>query len=1467
MANNVAFIPPPQLTDDPNSNWQVEVWKQLSSSTQYLSDYFPATVTDPTSPIDPSSHANFDARPGLQAYLSYCVAHGITTCTLPPGTYFLTPFLDLRGISSLHIYAYGCRFIQHPASVFYIPNPDSLYPGYAFNGYIPAWGVSGQPGMLLADYTTSNVVFYGVDFDFNYLNTDHNAFNLHFDCYQATGLVFKDCTFKRLKSQIFMLSCVDSGFDGGTHGEMAFGSQTTFIINKQYLGTSGKNDLLVKATTFKGWLQQDKRRYQIKIVSPVSGIDQFVWSLARGGYLGISASSPTMIANSTVSPGVTSGYSLAAGTINLTGLGVVPMNTWAAVAVDITLAGAITLTSAPANTTTGYSTSDLAFSAIPAVAVGLFRVGQFAVSNPAATFTFGTDSLQALNANFITQCGADTAHDSFSPYGPFTTVPRPCIVGNSSWYATPDNPDDLHLLTPVANDPLLWDDGTPYKDMGQSYDGGQAQTYLMSIPILSVAFASNTGHTIGDIWSFRWTDTRLAAIAINGVETPADPTTIPKRDCFFRNMDGPLSPCDLHSLFISNVNGFILDGCTNLTASFYRMANFKCHGNDLGYSEWGLCSNGTFIGNSINRSGDDLYANSGLGLHFTGNLQNITIIGNDIYDYGIDPSSSGTYTSAYSGIRFDSTYTYNHVVVSGNNFRNERTDVFSNRVWYGIYGQQASYEGMHISDNTYSDHVVPLAGDASFITAAMAGQDTRQNYGYTFSGAYSLVNQDSGVHCRIDFATPLATSMRLAVGSYLSFTGSSNVSNNINYTVAKEVRDANDSITAIIFSTAVPDPTTATFTGISCPPQIVPFYNDDVTVTLTGTTSNIYVNPVYMSKTYSGRLHIIGGDTASSTNAVTFVGGTFVWPSGQSLKPPIGNQYDVIISNNNAIITSRNSQLNASLNNNSPLGTVINYDVSTATTSYCYGQLVTTINSNPVATTLGYYNQNLYQANGPISHTSCNLSQSFLNDASGGLAHIDTVKLFNSLIIWGASTVSTLIHFEAKTGITSTGIGTEYGFKVTNLTGNTAKWAFYCDKTFPSFHAGQYLFGGTPTSPLGSFNSDGTITISGGTAGGVAFADAIHKSVAAEISTVAAKTTPAAADLLLIEDSAAGNAKKSITIGSLPSSGGGTRPFVQLTADNATVAQCNANSIFLCANSQTTFTIPYGVNVGSRISIIPLTATTIQGATGVSYQSPTGTIGTAVFVKANVNTVDMVCALTNTWLIEGQGAHKLEEHTDYGTSASIQKVGQLYWDSFAIAGYAPVAITNAVNNGSGLIRITSMAHGLATTNSVVINGVGGVTAANGAWIVTVIDANTYDLNGSTFSGTYTSGGTGTRARQYGPGGSATNSFGDPAYYTLSLTGGSIQVLLAGNYRVQVSGEIFFLTNSGSWHYTCQNGVMVSGGNRYLLNSAAAYGSQSFVIDRITTCAANDVFTLIADCETAGTSNYPGRLTFSVTKLS
>lgn len=65
-------------------------------------------------------------------------------------------------------------------------------------------------------------------------------------------------------------------------------------------------------------------------------------------------------------------------------------------------------------------------------------------------------------------------------------------------------------------------------------------------------------------------------------------------------------------------------------------------------------------------------------------------------------------------------------------------------------------------------------------------------------------------------------------------------------------------------------------------------------------------------------------------------------------------------------------------------------------------------------------------------------------------------------------------------------------------------------------------------------------------------------------------------------------------------------------------------------------------------------------------------------------------------------------------------------------------ITGATN--ASPIVVTCAAHGLTTGARITISGVGGNTAANGTFIVTRVDANTFSLDGSTGNGAYTSGG-------------------------------------------------------------------------------------------------------------------------------
>ena len=68
-------------------------------------------------------------------------------------------------------------------------------------------------------------------------------------------------------------------------------------------------------------------------------------------------------------------------------------------------------------------------------------------------------------------------------------------------------------------------------------------------------------------------------------------------------------------------------------------------------------------------------------------------------------------------------------------------------------------------------------------------------------------------------------------------------------------------------------------------------------------------------------------------------------------------------------------------------------------------------------------------------------------------------------------------------------------------------------------------------------------------------------------------------------------------------------------------------------------------------------------------------------------------------------------------------------------------VTNAVNNGSGLIRLSmATTNGLISGQNVTVQTVNGVPNANGNWIITVVNSTQIDLQGSAFTGFYISGG-------------------------------------------------------------------------------------------------------------------------------
>ena len=93
-----------------------------------------------------------------------------------------------------------------------------------------------------------------------------------------------------------------------------------------------------------------------------------------------------------------------------------------------------------------------------------------------------------------------------------------------------------------------------------------------------------------------------------------------------------------------------------------------------------------------------------------------------------------------------------------------------------------------------------------------------------------------------------------------------------------------------------------------------------------------------------------------------------------------------------------------------------------------------------------------------------------------------------------------------------------------------------------------------------------------------------------------------------------------------------------------------------------------------------------------------------------------------------------------------QQTGEAPYGTNQKPGTDPNAVTyrdivNVSNNGIGIIRVTvSVTSGFITGQRVIINDVVGVDAANGKWTITVINPSQFDLQNSSFSGAYVSGG-------------------------------------------------------------------------------------------------------------------------------
>lgn len=90
------------------------------------------------------------------------------------------------------------------------------------------------------------------------------------------------------------------------------------------------------------------------------------------------------------------------------------------------------------------------------------------------------------------------------------------------------------------------------------------------------------------------------------------------------------------------------------------------------------------------------------------------------------------------------------------------------------------------------------------------------------------------------------------------------------------------------------------------------------------------------------------------------------------------------------------------------------------------------------------------------------------------------------------------------------------------------------------------------------------------------------------------------------------------------------------------------------------------------------------------------------------------------------------------------------WPFYDQGGTATIGITGAANNGSGLCRVTVASDATFTTGDKrSVDSIAGATGCNGNWTITKVGDGTHlDFQGTTFGGSYTSGGA-IRSTDYG----------------------------------------------------------------------------------------------------------------------
>lgn len=135
--------------------------------------------------------------------------------------------------------------------------------------------------------------------------------------------------------------------------------------------------------------------------------------------------------------------------------------------------------------------------------------------------------------------------------------------------------------------------------------------------------------------------------------------------------------------------------------------------------------------------------------------------------------------------------------------------------------------------------------------------------------------------------------------------------------------------------------------------------------------------------------------------------------------------------------------------------------------------------------------------------------------------------------------------------------------------------------------------------------------------------------------------------------------------------------------------------------------------------------------------------GDSPFTSATeLTSVDLVVGVVHTWN-DVDNTPRLPYYPRVIGNLPFTRVGRANFPEYSTTTDAITwSVSTTTGNGVSPIQVTTTTtNTLVTGQTVAINGVGGNTAANGTFVVTVINNTNFTLNGTTGNGTFTSGGT------------------------------------------------------------------------------------------------------------------------------